>query len=165
MPRVCSVCTSGARERIDADLVAGEESLKKIAALYCVSTHALGRHKARHLPGALVKAQEAQEVTRGDDLLDKVAQLEADAHRIKQKAEESQDYRTALQGIRELVRIVELLARLRGELQEAPVINLLVSPEWLTVRAALLAALLPYPEARIAVAERLLALEVPSVGK
>ena len=53
----------------------------------------------------------------------------------------------------------ELLARLIGELDDRPQINLLLAPEWLEVRAALLEALAPFPDARAAVAERLLALE------
>jgi hypothetical protein len=53
----------------------------------------------------------------------------------------------------------ELLAKLLGELSDQPQINVLVAPEWLQVRAALLDALAAYPEARTAVAERLLVLE------
>lgn len=53
----------------------------------------------------------------------------------------------------------ELLAKLLGELNDQPQINVLVAPEWLQVRAVLLEALTPYPEARAAVAGRLLTLE------
>jgi hypothetical protein len=54
---------------------------------------------------------------------------------------------------------IELLARLIGELDEKPQVNILVSPEWIAVRAAVLEALAPHPEARAAVAGRLLQLE------
>lgn len=54
---------------------------------------------------------------------------------------------------------LELLAKLRGELDERPQINVLLAPEWLTVRTALLEALWSYPEARTAVAARLQKLE------
>ena len=54
---------------------------------------------------------------------------------------------------------IELLAKLLGELDERPQLNLTVAPEWLAVRSALLEALGPYPEARAAVARRLVALE------
>ena len=77
----------------------------------------------------------------------------------RRKAETAGDLRTALAGIRELVRIVELTAKMIGELDERPQVNVLVAPEWLTVRAALLDALRPYPDARQAVASRLVALE------
>jgi hypothetical protein len=50
---------------------------------------------------------------------------------------------------------LELLAKLVGELRDAPTVNILVSPEWAAVRATLLAALAPYPEARLAAAAAL----------
>ncbi|HZS09425.1 MAG TPA: hypothetical protein VFD58_31625 [Blastocatellia bacterium] len=54
---------------------------------------------------------------------------------------------------------LELVAKLIGELNDQPQVNILIAPEWLTVRAALLGALTPFPEARRAVAERLLRME------
>jgi hypothetical protein len=54
---------------------------------------------------------------------------------------------------------IELLAKLIGELDERPQVNILVSPEWIAVRAVVLEPLTPYPELRAAVAERLLQLE------
>jgi hypothetical protein len=55
---------------------------------------------------------------------------------------------------------IELLAKLIGELDERSQVNVLVSPEWIAVRAALLEALAPHPQARAAVAGRLLQVEV-----
>src|SRR3954453_21307670 len=70
-------------------------------------------------------------------------------------------------GVRETRGCLELLAKLLGELDERPQVNLLLAPEWRTVRGALLAALAGFPEARAAVARQLLALEAgdePSRG-
>ena len=58
-------------------------------------------------------------------------------------------------GIRELVRIVELMAKVSGELQEAQTVNVLVMPEWSAIRAAMMQALAPYPAARVSVARAL----------
>ncbi len=46
-----------------------------------------------------------------------------------------------------------------GELDDRPQVNVLVAPEWLAVRSAVLAALAPYPAARVAVANRLVMLD------
>jgi hypothetical protein len=54
---------------------------------------------------------------------------------------------------------IELLAKLIGELDERPQVNILVSPEWVAIGTAVLEPLAPYPEVRAAVAERLLQLE------
>lgn len=48
-----------------------------------------------------------------------------------------------------------LAAKLLGELDERPTINVLLSPEWVALRGQLLTALAPYPEARAALGEAL----------
>jgi hypothetical protein len=104
-------------------------------------------------------AKQASEVARGDDLLAKVVTLEQDALRIATTAEAANDLRTALVGVRELTRIIELMAKLQGELDEKTTVNVLVtSPEWLALRDRIIAALAPHPQARTAV---LAALESP----
>lgn len=158
MPRVCTVCTHADRPAIDQALVAGE-SFRNVSERFGTSATALFRHKAEHLPAALVQAQAAEQVARADDLLSQLLSLQADARRIGKKAEDAGDLRTALAGVRELVRIVELTAKLVGELDERPQVTLTTAPEWLLVRAALLEALRPYPAARAAVAARLAAME------
>jgi hypothetical protein len=50
---------------------------------------------------------------------------------------------------------VELLGKLVGKLQEGPTVNLLILPEWLTMRAIIMTALAPFPQAKLAVAAAL----------
>ena len=52
-----------------------------------------------------------------------------------------------------------MLGKLAGELDERPVVNVLLSPQWVTIRTTMLEALWAYPEARAAVAESLMRLE------
>jgi hypothetical protein len=152
MPRSCTICAHAQREAIDAALVAGQP-LRDMSALFRVSEDALARHKTRHLPAALALAQGAQEAAHGDDLLAQVRVLQGKALEILAKAEAAGQLNVALQGVREARGCLELLARLLGELQEAgPTVNVLVMPEWLTLRTRLLIALDPYPDARLAVA-------------
>jgi hypothetical protein len=54
---------------------------------------------------------------------------------------------------------LQLVAMLLGKLQVSPTVNILLAPEWLSTRSLLLDTLAPYPEARVAVAERLAGLE------
>ena len=56
MPRRCSICSHEQLMEIDQALVGGA-ALSEMAAKYRVSEDALSRHKANHLPDALVKAQ------------------------------------------------------------------------------------------------------------
>ena len=150
MPRSCTVCIHEARPEIDRALIAGE-AFRHIATRFDTSTGALQRHKADHLPVRLAKAQEAEEVAQADDLLCQVQDLQARALAILDKAEEAGELRTALSAIREARGNLELLAKLLGELDERPQVNVLVSPEWLELRAIIVGALEPHPAARGAV--------------
>ncbi len=151
MPQVCTICRHPEREAINAALIAGDP-FRNIAERTGTSVGALTRHKAEHLPVTLAKATEAKETALADDLLAQVKALRNKAISILQKAEEAGDLRTALLGIREARSCVELLLEVEGELNRTPTINILVAPEWVAVRGALLRALAPYPEARTAVA-------------
>jgi hypothetical protein len=78
------------------------------------------RHQ-RHLLTALsapVKQKDAGEFFQEDSLLAKIAQLETEARRLGKKAEDAGDLRGAMAAVRELVRIVEVLGKLQGEITE-----------------------------------------------
>ena len=150
MPRTCTICEHPEVEAIDRALVAGT-ALSSVSAKYRVSEDAMGRHKANHLPAKLVMAEKAAEVAQADDLLEQVRDLQARTLAILEAAEETKQHRTALAAIREARSNLELLAKLLGELDERPQVNILISAEWLELRAVIVGALEPYSEARGAV--------------
>ncbi len=150
MPRSCTICEHPDKEAMDEALVGGVSN-RSLASLFAVSEQALRRHKANHLPAKLVMAHAAEEVAQADTLLEQVRDLQRRALDILDKAEEAGELRTALGAIREARGNLELLAKLLGELDERPVVNLSVSPEWLELRAVIVTALEPHPEARGAV--------------
>ena len=159
MPRRCTVCDHADRVAIDGALVKGEP-FRHIAARWAVSTTALQRHKTDHIPAALSTAKAATQVANADDLLMQLGALRSKALGLLMKAEAAGDYRTALAGIREARSCIEVMARMMGELADgATVVNVLITPEWTRVQAAMLTALSPYPAARVAVADALVAIE------
>lgn len=157
MPRPCTICSHARRAEIDAALVAGQTPNTALSALFGVTESAIRRHAREHLPAALTKAQEAQEVAQADDLLAQVRRLQTVTMNILAHAYQAQDLRTALQAIAQARQNLELLARLLGELeaQNVKVAVLVTSPDWLRLRGAILTALDSYPEARLAVTEAL----------
>jgi len=114
MPRTCTICKSPCRDEVDRALLAGT-SHQDIARHTSLSRWAIRRHET-HLPALLARSNKAAEVARADDLVSQLQKLTEDARRIQEKAERSNNFGAALGAIRELVRIVELLAKLRGEL-------------------------------------------------
>jgi hypothetical protein len=158
MPRRCTVCDHSERHSIDEALVSGAP-YRSVAKRYGLSESAVYRHKVDHLPAHLLKAREAEEAARADDLLEQVRNLQTHALDILECAEKAGDLRTALAAISQARGNLELLGKLAGELDERPVVNVLLSPQWVMIRSTMLEALSAYPEARAAVAESLLELE------
>ena len=150
MPRTCTICAHKKRSAIEKTVLAGE-GLRAIAGRWSVSRSSLMRHRDDHLAAAVVKANGAAEAAHGDDLLAKLESIESEARGILKDAKKAKDLRAAVMAIRELTRLVDLLARLRGELQNSSptVINVQV------LAPVILSALEGFPEARLAVAERL----------
>jgi hypothetical protein len=130
MPRTCAICGRTERNEIDQALLAGEP-LRNIAERVSLSVSSLFRHKS-HLSETLKKSRDVAEVSRADSLIHQLKRLTEDARRIQEKAEAAEDYRGALAGVRELTRLVELAARLTGELNERPetkILNLTLDAE------------------------------------
>ena len=158
MPRSCTVCSLPRREAIDRALVGGASN-RSVASLYDVSEAAVRRHRTNHLPARMVMAEKAAELVEADNLLDQVGDLQRRALGILDRAEEAGELKTALSAIREARGNLELLAKLLGELDERPVMNLNISPEWLQLRAVIVGALERHPEALGAVVGALEAAE------
>lgn len=154
MPRTCTICKHKQRDAIDTALVAGE-TYRYVSKQWSISVGALERHKAEHIPALIIRAHDAHAIATADELLDQLGELAEDARRIKGECERLKDFRTALAGIRELVRILELLAELRGKLNRTPQVNVIGSNEWMAIRWLILHALEPYPDAQRAVVKAL----------
>jgi hypothetical protein len=76
----------------------------------------------------------------------------------------NQDMMNAMQAIDRVHKQLELQAKLQGDLAQEGTVNIWMSPEWASARTSLLDALRPFPEARVAVAQALLAIEEASHG-
>jgi hypothetical protein len=130
VPRKCSICIHNRRREIEQAMLSGV-SYRVVAQRCAVSRDAVVRHR-RHLPAALERAQELKEVVHGDSLLAQLRELTSEAQRLKAIAEEAGDYRAALAAVRELCRIVELMAKLSGELDshsETKILNVTLDAE------------------------------------
>lgn len=97
------------------------------------------------------QAVAADEALHGAALLSKAASLLRTAETILGAAITGRDPTTALKAIREAGRMVELCAKLTGDLDESTTVNLVIAPQWITLQSTILMALAPHPEARSAV--------------
>jgi len=155
------VCDHPEKDSIDEILITCTP-YRSIAKRFGLSESAVYRHKTEHLPAHLLKAKEVEEIAQADDLLDQVRHLQAHALDILDRAENAGDLRTALAAISQARGNLELLGKLAGELTDSPSVNIIISAEWVQIRATVVEALGPYPEARSAVSAALLELEASS---
>ncbi len=151
--RQCTICNHPQRLEIDTALVAGV-AYRRIAAEYGVSDGSLRRHKKNgHIAEQIAKAakkkeikqageiqaailaQEAQEVADAQTILDEVSRLKDRALTILARAE-TEGTREACMALREVRGIVELLAKVRGELKgDGPTINIVQNPQFVEFKA------------------------------
>ena len=158
MGRRCTVCSHPDRPAVDQALI-NHKPYRDVAGRFSLGKNALLRHHDDHLPELLLKAKDAEEAAQADDLLAELRSLRDRTYGLLERAEQAGDIKAAFTGIREIRSTIELLAEMAGKLDRKPTVNLWLAPEWLAVRAAMLSALMAYPEARVAVAQSLLALE------
>jgi hypothetical protein len=162
MPRVCTVCQSPARAEIDAALAKGEAA-RSISSKTGVGARAIGRHRLTHLSPALTAIAVQREERRVGGLVDRLEAVTAAAERMLFAAETNGQAGQMQGWVREFRACVELMAKLTGQLapdRPQTVVNILNSPEIQRVTVVLLKALAPFPEARIAAADALMAADV-----
>lgn len=111
----CSICRHPQRNEIDAALIA-RQSLRAVARQYATTKDSLSRHNS-HLPEHLAVAKQAAEVASADSLLDQAQGLLARATRLADRAEHAKNLSVALQGVKEIRGVLELLGKLSGELR------------------------------------------------
>ena len=146
--RPCTVCQHPKRDEIDKRLAIDSNFAGISRDFAGISEDALKRHKEKHLPGTLAKAENIKEVVKADALLEDVKALRKKALGILESAEKAGDLKTALLGIREARSCMELLAKVEGQLKDTPQINFTLSAEWIELRTLIITALDPYPEAK-----------------
>ncbi len=132
MPQPCTICTHPNRAEIDRLVVSGEPN-QRVATKFGVTESAIRRHRAKHVPVKLAKAQAAQEVAEATSLLGEVHAAKDRGERLYQAAEDilakalqAQDPRMALKAIAAAVDVMrearahlELQGELTGELKGA----------------------------------------------
>ncbi len=118
MPSVCTLCRRPDKGEINAALVAGAESLRLMAKRFGTSPATLTRHR-EHLPRELATVAAERHEAQATTLLEKVAGLEEDAHRLRAAAEEGGDLRAAIACIRVLADLVQLWQKIREEERSA----------------------------------------------
>lgn len=150
----CKVCKHPDINEINEKLVSGI-SPREMADKYNLNHMSLYRHKEKHLPLTLIKAQQLQEQDAADDLLARVELIYEKAWDLVNKAETKGSFQPAVGALKEARSCLELIGKLLGEIKSGTTVNVLYNPEFIQVRQTITQALEPYPDARQAVVRAL----------
>jgi hypothetical protein len=112
MPKPCSVCIHNRREDIDRALLAGVP-YRTLANQYALSASALCRHM-RHLARYRESMWAAEEKRVNDALIDKLDLMDYRLGEIYKTADDYRSLRVALDCIKENIKVLGLLEKMRG---------------------------------------------------
>lgn len=159
--RPCTICAHDERAAMEDSLLAGE-SYSHIARVFGVGPSALKRHRHGHISDVLVPVVVAGD-SQGLPTLDRIERVVVVLEQLLRDGRSEDKPSQVLAAAKELRQTIELIAKVRGELQSGgptvQVVNISASTEWQAIQAAMLDVLGLYPEARQAVADRLLTLD------
>ncbi len=161
----CSICHHPFKIEIDKQILDGTP-LSAIEGQFGINRKSLMNHRDDCITSDMAKAAEDEQEEakeRGEDLWTQLKELRTRTQAILDKVEAGASYKTALSAIRELTRLLELQARIQGQIDANRItinqqVNIYQSAEWDRVGEVLYEILGPYPELRALVAERLLKL-------
>jgi SpoVK/Ycf46/Vps4 family AAA+-type ATPase len=80
--------------------------------------------------------------------LDQLKVVRDRAANLLDRAESSQDMKSAGNFLRELREQIRLMAELEGKISQQPQVTIINNPEWIELRTVIIQALDPYPEAK-----------------
>ncbi len=126
--RRCSICAHAHRGAINSALMTGRHQAS-IADEHAVSRDALSRHYLRHVSDAGADRASIEHADHPDsvDLTADVMGLRKRLFGMLMRAEKDRDYRAAVAIAREALRAVEVLGKLRGEIDSSGVRVAIVS--------------------------------------
>jgi hypothetical protein len=153
MPRKCTICIHKQRAKIEAAMLAPDNSKRSIANRFGVTSSSVQRHKEAHLPATALAQRVEQEQRRGQSLADLWTDLKLRAERLANDAQRAKDRRGETAAIRELIRLVDLGLRAASELRKSESANgpLHAHSDWPGLVAVLASTLTQHPEALDAV--------------
>src|SRR5215208_3108259 len=159
MGQRCTACSHPESFEINEALVVKQQSKRTVADQYGLKPSAVQRHRD-HIPELLLKAKDRLDTYSAEAILTRIEDLEKETleqlEGSKGDVEDGEGNRSVvLQAIREQRSNIELVAKIKQLIDQAPQVNIEMHPEFIAIQNNLALALAQYPEARRAVIEAL----------
>jgi hypothetical protein len=136
---------------LDKAYLNNEISLQDYADKVGCTKTSVDRHVKGHLPDALLKAKDIEEVANGDSLLDELKKARDRTFSLLDKAEAAADtrvYGAPVAYLKEIREQLKFIAELEGKISSQPQITIINNPEWVDLRTVILTALDDFPDAK-----------------
>jgi hypothetical protein len=117
MPLACKICSSASRAEIEELFLQGASHRELARNFKTFSRTTVYRHVQNHISHELSRLFNQRPEEQPPALGSAVLQLQGEARQLRDKAKQRGDLKTALMGVREEARLIELYARLTGQLQ------------------------------------------------
>jgi len=156
MVRHCAFCGHPDRQEFEQKLLTGQMTQSQVAKIIGRAPIQVFRHMTKHVPKAIAEATKAEpERVSAFNVMTQLRDLNETTRCILAEARQDNDNRLALKAIERAEKQLELQAKLLGQIDKSPQVNILLSPEWQHVRGIITTTLADFPQARIAIAAAL----------
>jgi hypothetical protein len=118
MGSACMICEHPQRREMERDYLTNRLNLTKLSKKYNTSYWSLRSHMQEHLPEQLVEAARTQEVQSSGQLIQELQGLVQSAQNQLSKAESKGNSRVALESIKTLKDLFQLLLQIQVKIQE-----------------------------------------------
>lgn len=151
---ICSVCRHECVDAIASALLGGQ-SVREVASSFDLSKSSVHRHMSTCLSSQLAEARRDGKRVSAAALVDRLRDLMAETRELLEEARTKQDLPCALKAISRLEAQLRMEGEIEGELLVPGTgqthVSIDLHPEWLRLRGQIVAALGPFPLARVAV--------------
>ena len=164
MARTCTICAHSQRAEIELSVTNGT-AYRTIAKQYAVGYVSVQRHIAEHIKQAAKQLQSDRDEAKTLDVLAQLHELNVRTWRIyRASLGNAKTYGLALQAGDRIKQQIELSAKLSGDLDERPIIDIWATPEWLQMQNTIMMVLKDEPAIRVRLADALEQLEESKDG-
>lgn len=157
MSRICTICSHPERAQIEASVVAGMSN-RLIASQFNVGYKSIERHSSEHIAQAIQRSAAAKEEVQSLNVVRQLQVINNISLAILREARDAKDSMLVLHAVDRVSKQLELQAKLLGDINDSPQINIRMNPEWQEIEDTIFKVLEPFVEVRIAVAAALVAM-------
>jgi hypothetical protein len=151
----CKLCNYPERAAIEQKIASRQLSMTKAAKIVDCNKASVSRHMSRCVAAKVAKTANSIESREALNVIDALTESHDRVLDIFNDALDDGDRRSALGALDTEVRQLILVAKVTGQLNEAPQLNILMNPEFMKLKSVIIKTLEPYPEARLKLSERL----------